>query len=234
MVRLVQVLAEAGNFRKLCLSMEKKRSIFVADQLDLVAIGMQNLFRDDPNYQVVGSANDGNDVLAFLESNEVDIVLLDVSLPGKDGIDTTREICQKNPKQIVIAYSLLDEIEYINSMLIEGARGYIVKEASLEELHEAFETVLKGGQYLSAKARESVDKGYQYTDKHIEGEYIGLKNREREIIICIAKEMTNKEISEKLFISVETVRTHRKNLMHKLNVKSAAGLVKYAVDRRWV
>ena len=101
-------------------------------------------------------------------------------------------------------------------------------------MHEAFEAVSDGEQYLSEQARKSVEKGYQYTDKHMEGDYIGLKDREREVIVCIAKEMTNKEISEKLFISVETVRTHRKNLMNKLNVKSAAGLVKYAVDRRWV
>lgn len=214
--------------------MSKKHSIFVADQLDLVAAGLRDMFRNDENYEVIGSANNGNDVIAFLETNSVDFVLLDVSLPGKDGIDTMREIYRKNPDQKVIAYSLLKEIEYINSMLIEGARGYIVKEASLEELHEAFEAVSDGEQYLSEQARKSVEKGYQYTDKHMEGDYIGLKDREREVIVCIAKEMTNKEISEKLFISVETVRTHRKNLMNKLNVKSAAGLVKYAVDRRWV
>ena len=214
--------------------MSKKHSIFVADQLDLVAAGLRDMFRDDESYEVIGSANNGNDVIAFLDTNSVDFVLLDVSLPGKDGIDTMREIYRKNSNQKVIAYSLLNEIEYINSMLIEGARGYIVKEASLEELHEAFEAVSNGEQYLSEQARNSVEQGYQYTDKHMEGDYIGLKDREREVIVCIAKEMTNKEISEKLFISVETVRTHRKNLMNKLNVKSAAGLVKYAVDRRWV
>ena len=214
--------------------MSKKQSIFVADQLDLVAAGLRDMFRDDENYEVIGSANNGNDVIAFLLTNSVDLVLLDVSLPGKDGIDTMREIYSNNPDQKVIAYSLLKEIEYINSMLIEGAKGYIVKEASLEELHEAFEEVLNGEQYLSEQAKKSVEQGYQYTDKHMEGDYIGLKDREREVIVCIAKEMTNKEISEKLFISVETVRTHRKNLMNKLNVKSAAGLVKYAVDRRWV
>ena len=214
--------------------MSKKHSIFVADQLDLVAAGLRDMFRDDESYEVIGSANNGNDVIAFLDTNSVDFVLLDVSVPGKDGIDTMREIYRKNSNQKVIAYSLLNEIEYINSMLIEGARGYIVKEASLEELHEAFEAVSNGEQYLSEQARNSVEQGYQYTDKHMEGDYIGLKDREREVIVCIAKEMTNKEISEKLFISVETVRTHRKNLMNKLNVKSAAGLVKYAVDRRWV
>lgn len=214
--------------------MEKQYSILVADQLELVSIGLSDLFGDESAYKVVGSASTGGEVLDFLESNTVDIVLLDVSLPGMDGIDTAREVCRRNPDQIMIGHSLLPEIEYVNSMLIEGAKGYILKGATLQEFTMAFETILAGKQYLSPAAKASVDKGYQYTDKHMGGEYVGLKDREREVIICIAKEMTNKEISEKLFISVETVRSHRKNLMNKLNVKTGAGLVKYAVDRRWV
>ena len=83
--------------------MSKKHSIFVADQLDLVAAGLRDMFRDDESYEVIGSANNGNDVIAFLDTNSVDFVLLDVSLPGKDGIDTMREIHRKNSNQKVIA-----------------------------------------------------------------------------------------------------------------------------------
>ncbi len=214
--------------------MKDQISILVADQLELVAVGMRDLLGQTDRFRVVASANNGHDVVAYLADHSVDIVLLDVSLPGMDGIDTTREICKNHPDQIVVGYSLLPEIEYVNSMLIEGARGYVLKGATLDELVTAFETVLAGNQYLSAKAKASVESGYTYTDKRMDGNYVGLKGREREVIICIAKEMTNKEISDKLCISVETVRSHRKNLMTKLNVKSAAGLVKYAVDRRWV
>ena len=85
--------------------MSKKHSIFVDDQLDLVAAGLRDIFRNDENYEVVGSANDGNDVISFLATNSVDLVLLDASLPGKDGIDTMREIYRNNPNQKVVAYN---------------------------------------------------------------------------------------------------------------------------------
>ena len=214
--------------------MERATTILVADQLELVCTGLRDLFGPDPSLEIIGYADSGLAVLEFLEQNQVDIVLLDVSLPGKDGIDTTREVHVKYPKQILIAHSLLLEIEYVNSMLIEGASGYILKGAELEEFQLAFKTILAGGEYISEAAQEERDKGYAYTDKRFDGEYMGLKMREREIIKCIAREMTNKEIADHLCLSVETIRSYRKSLMSKLNVKSAAGLVKYAIDRRWV
>lgn len=208
-------------------------SIFVADQLELVSVGLRDLFAET-NIHVSGFAQTGGEVLEYLESNTPDIVLMDVSLPGMDGIDTTRAVHKEYPDQRIIAHSLLNEIEYINSMLIEGASGYLLKGADLAEMELAITTVLQGGQYLSPAAAETVERGYSYTDKRIDGEYIGLTDREREVICCIAREKTNNEIAEELFLSVETIRTYRKSLMTKLNVKSAAGLVKYAIDRRWV
>lgn len=210
-----------------------KVSVLVVDQLELVCKGMKGLFLDS-NLSVCGTAFTGKAALEWLENNQADVVLMDVSLPEMDGIDTMRAIKKQYPEQLVIGHSLLDEIEYINSMLVEGARGYILKEASLEEIETAVETVRSGKVYLSPKAQEVVDKGYQYTDKRPDGEYMGLSKREREIIRLIALEKTNKEIADELFLSIETIRTYRKSLMSKLNVKSAAGLVKYAVDRRWV
>ena len=207
--------------------------IIVADQLELVATGLTELFRSS-SLNVVGYAESGHQVLDWLAENSADIVLLDVSLPNMDGIDTTRAVHNKYPEQKLIAHSLLNEIEYINSMLIEGASGYILKGAELGEFEKAVSMVLKGKQYLSPAAAEVVEQGYRYTDKNMDGEYLGLNPRERDIIKHVALEKTNKEIADLLFLSVETIRTHRKSLMTKLNVKTAAGLVKYAVDRRWV
>jgi DNA-binding NarL/FixJ family response regulator len=151
-----------------------------------------------------------------------------------DGIDTTRAVHVKYPDQKLLAHSLLNEIEYINSMLIEGASGYILKEADLNEFEKAVAMALDGKQYLSPAAAKVVQQGYTYTDKNMDGAYLGLNPRERDIIKYVALEKTNKEIADLLFLSVETIRTHRKSLMTKLNVKTAAGLVKYAVDRRWI
>lgn len=214
--------------------MDRPTTILVADRLELVCTGLRELFNSDPDYEVVASANSGLQVLEYLHSNSVDIVLLDVSLPGKDGIDTVREAHVKYPDQILIGHSLLPDIEYVNSILLEGGSGYILKGADIEEFRLAFETITSGGEYVSEAAHKEREKGYSYTDKTFDGEYMGLKAREREIIKCIAREMTNKEIADELCLSIETIRSYRKSLMAKLNVKTAAGLVKYAIDRCWV
>lgn len=163
-----------------------------------------------------------------------DIVLMDISMHEMDGIDTARKVRQQYPDVKVVAHSALTDIEYVNSMLIEGARGYLVKGCTDAEMLEAIDLVMDGGRYISPVARESIANGYKHTDKRIDGEYLGLTGREREIIRLIALERTNDEMAAELFLSTATVKTHRKHLMVKLNVRSTAGLVKYAIDRCWV
>ncbi len=208
--------------------------ILVADPLELVSDGLRVRLADRDDMHVVAHASTGNRVLELLATDPVDLVLLEVSLPGKDGIDTARAIRKQFPLVRVLAHSSLTEIEYVNSMLIEGACGYLVKGGPREELLLAIQTVMSGKRFLSEAAQRSVDAGYAYTEKRMDGEYIGLTAREREIIRLVALERTNGEIAAALFISEDTVKTHRKHLMTKLNVRSVAGLVKYAIDRRWV
>lgn len=208
--------------------------ILIADALPVVAEGLRSWLGSEPGLRVTDHAPTGNHLVDLLEKDGAELVLIDVSLPGMDGIDTTRVVRKRFPEVKLLALSALFEIEYVNSMLIEGAQGYVVKSCSREELVEAIRIVLAGGQYLSDQARQSVEKGYAFTEKRMDGEYIGLTEREREIIRLVALERTNGEISALLFISEDTVKTHRKHLMTKLNVRSVAGLVKYAIDRRWV
>jgi DNA-binding NarL/FixJ family response regulator len=208
--------------------------IVVADALALVAEGVRSWLAPEPGLYVVDDVRGGAHLLERLEKGGVDLVLMDVSLPGMDGIDTTRTMRKRFPAVKVLAHSALSDIEYVNSMLIEGARGYVVKGGPREELVEAIRITMSGGQFLSEVARRSVEKGYSFTEKRMDGEYIGLTEREREIIRLVALERTNAEIAAALFISEDTVKTHRKHLMTKLNVRSVAGLVKYAIDRRWI
>lgn len=208
--------------------------LIVADAQDLVADGLRYRLADHPAIKVVGHARTGKELLGLLETGPVDLVLLDVALRELDGIDTMRALHKRHPELFVLAHSALTDIEYVNSMLIEGAHGYVVKGGPSGELVEAIGVVMEGGRYISPAARESVATGYAHCEKRPDGEYIGLKPREREVIVMIAKEFTNDEIAAALFISVETVKTHRRNLMAKLNVRSSAGLVKYAHDRCWV
>lgn len=208
--------------------------ILVADPLDLVAEGLRNRLADLDDMTVVAHAGTGLRVLELLSRMPIDLVLLEVSLPGMDGIDTMRAIRKEHPSMRVLAHSTLSDIEYVNSMLTEGAGGYLMKGATEQEFQIAVRTVMDGGRYLSEEARCSVEAGYAHTEKRMDGEYIGLTAREREIIRLVALERTNGEIAAQLFISEDTVKTHRKHLMTKLNVRSSAGLVKYAIDRRWV
>ncbi|HRH36771.1 MAG TPA: response regulator transcription factor [Flavobacteriales bacterium] len=207
--------------------------IVIADPLELIAEGVRSWLRDEEGYTVVDHVATGDALLEFLKRSDVDLVLLEVSLPGMDGIDTMRAIRKAYPELKVLAFSSLNDIEYVNSMLIEGARGYLVRGGGKAELLLALFEVISGHRYLSASAKTSVDAGYHYTDKRPEGAYVGLTQRERDIIRMIAKEHTNAEIGAALFITEETVKSHRKSLMTKLNVRSMAGLVKYALDRRW-
>ncbi|MGV9012113.1 MAG: response regulator [Flavobacteriales bacterium] len=208
--------------------------ILVIDAQELVADGLKRHLNPFPQLEIVGHAYCGEGLLPKLAKLQVDLLLMDVSLPKMDGIDTMRMLHTASPGLRVLAYSALSEIEYVNSMLIEGACGYLVKGGPAEEVVLAVDTVMHGGCYVSQVARANIERGYKHTGKRVDGEYIGLTSREREIIRLIALERTNTEIAAALFIGEETVKTHRKNLMLKLNVRSAAGLVKYAVDRCWV
>lgn len=208
--------------------------VLVADQLQVVAAGVEAWLQGVAPFHFVGHAGTGKELLDRLATEPCELLLLEVSLPGMDGIDTMRALRARFPEVKVLAFSALAEIEYVNSMLIEGAHGYLVKSSDRAELLLAMGAVLRNERYLSAAARSSIEQGYAYTEKRMDGEYIGLTMREREIIRMVALERTNGEIAAALFISEDTVKTHRKNLMTKLNVRSVAGLVKYAIDRRWV
>lgn len=208
--------------------------MLVADPLDLVAEGLRAKLNGTGLHAAVTHAGSGAGVVESLAAAPFDLLLLEVSLPVMDGIDTMRAVHRHHPTLPVLAHSSLTEIEYVNSMLIEGAAGYLVKGGDTDELLHAIRTVVSGGRYLSPAAQASVDAGYAFTEKRMDGDYVGLTAREREIIRLIALEHTNGEIAAALFISEDTVKTHRKNLMTKLNVRSVAGLVKYAIDRRWV
>lgn len=208
--------------------------IIVADPLELIAEGVRGWLAAEEDFSVVGHISDGARLVEEVGGIGCELVLLEVSMPGKDGIDAMRELRRKHKELLVLAHTALTDIEYVNSMFIEGANGYLVKGVDREEFLNALRTVVDGQRYVSEAARRSMQSGYMFTEKRPDGEYIGLTQREREIIRMVALERTNGEIAEALFISEDTVKTHRKNLMTKLNVRSVAGLVKYAIDRRWI
>lgn len=151
------------------------------------------------------------------------MILMDISLPGKTGIDLCKEVKSKYPDIQIIGLSSFNQHSFIQKMLDNGASGYVLKNATLEELAKAIETVVKGGIFLSLEAELIVQKNETSIITTI-------TRREKEVLLLIADGLTNNEIALKLFISTTTVETHRKNLLTKFEVKNTASLIRMATQ----
>ncbi|MEL6256580.1 MAG: response regulator transcription factor [Bacteroidota bacterium] len=183
------------------------------------------------DYQIIAEASNGKEALAIIEKDQPDIVFMDINMPEQDGISTTREIKKRFPQLEVIALSMLQESQYIRQMFEAGAKGYLLKNCSEEDLKHAIEHVLDGKVYYSPEVSDSLIQGFVQPEQHISSGSVSVKltNREKEVLSLIAQEFSNREIAEKLFISVRTVDAHRRNLLEKTGSKNAAGLTLFAL-----
>lgn len=209
----------------------KRARILIADDHQMVRKGITTLLGDTPEFSVVGEAKTGLAVLQFLQENEVDIVLMDIMMPEMNGIEATKQITANHKNVKVLAISMYDEYDYIQSILKAGAFGYILKDADKEELIMAIKKLLEGKNYYSDKVLSKITSKVAYERKAEEGKIPyepTLTKRELEVIRLVAKEFTNQEIADLLNVSNRTVDTHKRNLLKKLKVKNVVGLVKYA------
>ena len=212
--------------------MTPKIKIHLADDHQVLIDGLSNLLQTVPNFEVAGSSLDGTTVFNDVVLDEADILILDISMPKKDGIETLKEFKEKDSTCKVIILSSYDDLKIIKEVMKLGAKGYLTKNCAGENIIEAVEAVYQGQEYFSDAVREKIFNTFKDNPKLNQNAVIEnpiLSPREMEIIILIALEYSGKEISEKLFISSHTVETHRKNIMKKLNIKSTIGLVKYAL-----
>ena len=196
--------------------------IFIVDDHYMIIEGIRSLLQNEKSIEWLGHAGNAASCLAFLQQQLPDVILMDISLPDKSGIDLCKEVREKYPSIFIIGLSTYNQQSFIEKMIANGASGYVLKNATQEELMEAINTVRKGKQYLSFEVSKSLRKTDQ-EDKAV------LTRREKEVLELIANGLTNNEIAEKLFISCTTVDTHRKNLLAKFNAKNTAELVKLAV-----
>jgi DNA-binding NarL/FixJ family response regulator len=212
-----------------------KIRILIADDHKMFREGIKALLDKEKHISVVGDVADGNEVINFLENNEVDIILMDIDMGKPNGIDATFNLKKKFPDVNVLALSMYGEHNYILKMIEAGANGYILKNAGKEEMLTAINSVAAGGSYFSREVSvrlfENINK---LQKKESDKSDIPLTNREIEILKLISQEYSNAEIADKLFISIRTVDTHRRNLIEKLRVKNTAGLVKYAMKKGMV
>lgn len=193
----------------------------------MVIEGIRSLLQNERTIEWVGHATTANSCLAFLQQQHPDVILMDINLPDINGIELCKQVKEIYPEIFIIGLSTFNQLSFIQKMLDNGASGYVLKNATQYELMDGIETVIKGKQYLSDEAAQSLKKTSS-------GETPVLTRRELEVLELIAEGMTNNEIAQKLFISVTTVDTHRKNLLAKFDARNIASLIKMAVNMQLI
>ena len=209
--------------------------IALADDHKIVRDGIRTMLESQPNIEVVAEVSNGNEILKKLENTQVDLVIMDISMPEKDGIKATKNLKEKHPNVKVLALTMSNDDLHIRQMIQAGASGYIMKSAGRKDLKDAIETIMNGKHYFSDEATQSImmdlvkGKGKSTTMAAVH-----ITDRELEILDLIVQEYTNQEIAEKLFISSRTVDAHRRNLLQKTGARNTAGLVKYAFQHNLI
>jgi DNA-binding NarL/FixJ family response regulator len=188
----------------------------------MVIEGIRSLLQQEPGIELVGHAMNAASCLAFLQQQQPDLILMDINLPDQSGIDLCKQVREKYPSVFVLGLSTFNQQSFIQRMMDNGASGYILKNASADELKAAVVTVIKGRTYLSSEASKMLR-----TPAAEEGPI--LTRREKEVLEWIAGGLTNAEISAKLAIGVTTVETYRKNLLEKFQARNVAELVHLAM-----
>jgi DNA-binding NarL/FixJ family response regulator len=206
--------------------------LLIIEDYHMIREGIRMMLESRENYMrfEVDEAENGQMGINKILKKDYDIVLIDYQLPVKNGKETLKEIRLYKKDLKVLALSNYDEYSYIQSMIDEGANGYILKNIEPAELIKAIETVLSGSNYFSNEVLVKMLDAAKNTEKNVSQHKSGLSKRELEVLELIAHEKTNDEIAGILFIAKRTVDTHRQNLLKKLQVKNTAGLIKAAYD----
>lgn len=211
--------------------MAGKIKIYLVDDHQMLLDGLKAIISSESNFEIVGECT--LPLLAFeqIQLLKPDIVLTDINMPELSGVDLVRKLKPRMNDTKFIALSMFGERSYIKDMLQAGVKGYILKNTGREELVRAIKTVYEGNEFFSEEVENVIESNPVNNEKI---NTINLTEREVDIIDCIAKEMTNAQIAEALFISERTVETHRKNIFRKTGIKGVVGLVKFALDKGFI
>jgi DNA-binding NarL/FixJ family response regulator len=219
--------------------MKEKIKVVLADDHQIFLDGLHSLLTQLENIEILATANSGRQLLEKMKQiRKCDVAVVDLHMDDMDGIETTRRILEEFPTVRVIGLTMENDLDSIKQMLDAGASGYILKNTGKSELEMALEKVASGEFYLTQSVGNILARDMlvsrQKKDSKQQSSLDLLTEREKEILIMIAEEMTNHDIAEKLFISPKTVETHRKNLMKKIGVSNTLGVYKYAVQHKLI
>lgn len=208
-----------------------KHKIILADDHSFIRVGLKELINKDADLTVVDEAKNGRELLDILERKRCDVIVMDISMPGMDGVETIKVLNADFKEIKVLILSMLKDYPHFKEVMAHGASGYMVKDDAPEQLVAAIKTILRGKKYISASVTTMLaDRELRSLDESVPSLEI-LTKREKQILGMIAKSMPNKNIAAKLRISIRTVERHRANLTNKLGLKDVASLVKYALAK---
>jgi len=203
--------------------------VILGEDHKIVRESLRSLLDREPNIEVVGEAQDGRAAIKMCEELSPDLAIIDVLMPGLNGIEATRQITTKNPKIKVVALSMYSDKRFILSMMRVGASGYLIKECAFDELVQAVWAVSANRTFFSPNIRDTVIEDYISRLQKDDIMDSSITAREREVLQLIAEGKNTREIASILSISVKTVETHRWKIMDELNIHTIAGLTKYAI-----
>lgn len=206
-------------------------NILLAEDHTIVRKGLRSLLEDEENLRVAGEAADGRQAVNQVAKLRPDVVLMDIGMPGLNGIEATRQIKKRFPEVNVLILSVHSQEEYIYQTLRAGASGYLLKRTAPAEMFTAIRAVCQGQFFLSPSiSQKVVNKYVDYANRRqLPDRYATLSGREREVLQLIAEGHPRRKIAEILHISVKTVETHRANLLKKLNIDNTAALIRFAI-----
>ena len=206
--------------------------VVVADDHTILRQGIKALLDNQAGIEVIGEAKDGREALTLIERLQPDVILMDIAMPGLNGLEATRRIKKKFPKIKVLVLTMYTNEEYVFQILQAGANGYLVKETAFQDLISAIRAVYRDEAFMSPSISKKVINRYtQRAQKTNDTTCDVLTTREREVLQLIAEGSSSKKIAEALFISPKTVETHRTHIMDKLNIHNRTDLVKYAIRK---
>lgn len=215
--------------------MENKAiKIALVDDHTLFRTGLAGLLDQHDGYKVVATAGSGEEFLELLPELDVDVVFMDIAMPGIDGAETTRRALIMRPDMRVVTLSMFGDDNYYTRMLDSGASGFLLKDSDIDEVYSAVESVVAGDSYFSTALLGSLTSHMSPLTTPQPSDEDALSDREMEILVEVCRGLSNQEIADKLFISKRTVDKHRANILEKTGCKNTANLVVYAIKNRLV
>jgi DNA-binding NarL/FixJ family response regulator len=206
--------------------------LLLADDHLLFRAGLRSMLQNQSELEIVGEAHDGHSAIKLTEEFTPDVLLLDISMPGLNGLETLRKLHELGTTTRTVILSMHSDRHYVTESIKAGARGYLLKDSTLDELVNGIKAVMRGEVYLSSRITGVLVSDYMTLSTVVNSSADILTSREREVLQLIAEGNSTKDVASRLNVSVKTIETHRKRIMDKLNLHSVAELTRYAIREK--